>query len=139
MPHIGSTLFAKEPMLRFLAYRGLMNGLSHNISITCSLFIVAGAEIERDRNNCYGLYCSGGSLTYWDDICFINTPPPCYGWTENIPGQCCPLCHVTPTTTPPPTTTPTTTTTTGPLPYCFFNGKLYKNCKSFCSVFFFLL
>ncbi|KAH3863310.1 hypothetical protein DPMN_026292 [Dreissena polymorpha] len=82
-----------------------------------------GATISRDSENCYGSVCMGGSVTFWDNRCFLNGQPDCDGQLVDIPGQCC---HECVTTTSPPTTSPTTIPDilTGA---CLVNGLSYMD------------
>ena len=80
-----------------------------------------GEDIERDSENCYGMYCDYGSIVAWDAACFFSTSP-CSGVNVDVPGQCCPDCIET--TTPAKTTTPIPTPT---LPKgCLVNGTFYE-------------
>ncbi|KAH3863331.1 kielin/chordin-like protein isoform X2 [Dreissena polymorpha] len=82
-----------------------------------------GATISRDSENCHGSVCMGGSVTFWDDRCFLNGQPDCDGQLVDIPGKCC---HECVTTTSPPTTSPTTIPEilTGA---CLVNGLSYMD------------
>jgi len=90
-----------------------------------------GEEISRSTDGCTGNICRSGQIIHWDDPCVID-PPFCPGTEEKLPGQCCPICHITtpeePFTLPSlETTTPRTTTqeTTAHSDICFYAGKFY--------------
>ncbi|XP_060602863.1 cysteine-rich motor neuron 1 protein-like [Ruditapes philippinarum] len=80
-----------------------------------------GAVMEEDPYNCYGTTCEDGNVLTWDAACMFHTPV-CYGRSEKVLGQCCPVCHDNVTTVP--TTIPRSTTPPGG---CHYNGKTYAN------------
>ncbi|KAL4226039.1 hypothetical protein ACF0H5_014027 [Mactra antiquata] len=77
-----------------------------------------GATVETDPYNCFFTLCEDGEVHSYDHPCFFSTPP-CYGVSERILGQCCPVCHNE-------TTTPRTTIPTTPREGCNVNGVHYS-------------